>query len=457
MLITILAGVFVLSVVILVHEIGHFAVAKLMGIYVKTFSIGFGRKVLKKRIGETNYAISALPFGGYVQFAGDTSEPDGKREKKKPDPDEIPDSAIDPSRHFRNKRGLVKSAVVLAGPAMNYIMAVLIYIFVYYAQGMQVVPTTTIGEVHAGSPADSVGLMKGDEIVSVDGVGVSNWDEVITEMIADQDSIKVLRLLRSGNEMDIPFKSRIERNTIVLGFFPHIPARVGMVKRDSPAYHAGMERSAVIEAINDTLVDSYFDIERIIHDSPEVPLRIAWRLESDAHVDTLVPEAKKVLKEGSKTETEIVGQIGIGPYYENVPVGFFHAVHMGFLSAHGMIREILGFLKMLFTGKAGIDSLGGPILITQMAGDMARWGINYLLYFLAFFNINLFIFNLLPILPFDGGHLFFFGIEGITRRSVKDRIREVLTQAGFILLILLMIFVVVLDISRCSGITPGVL
>lgn len=457
MLITVLAGAFVLSVVILVHEIGHFAVAKWLNVYVKTFSIGFGRKILKKRIGETQYAISLLPFGGYVQFAGESAESDEKDDKKKRDPDVIPDSEIDPSLHFRNKRGLVKSAVVLAGPFMNYVAAILIYVFVYYAQGMQVIPTTTIGEIVPGSPADSVGLRAGDTISAINGHNVSDWSGLIDEILVERDSVKVLTVMRGEDELSIDFKSKVEDNLIVLGFYPYMPAEVGRVKRDSPAAHAGMERGAIVESINDTIINSYHDIERIIHASPETPLFFTWRMNGVTRQDTIIPESKKVLQEGSKTETRIVGQIGVGPYYESRPVSFFHSVHMGFLAANGMIGEILGFMKMLFTGKAGIDSLGGPILITQMAGDMARWGFNYLLYFLAFFNINLFIFNLLPILPFDGGHLFFFGVEGITRRKTKDRLREVLTQAGFILLILLMVFVVVMDISRCSGITPGVL
>ena len=119
-----------------------------------------------------------------------------------------------------------------------------------------------------------------------------------------------------------------------------------------------------------------------------------------------------------------------------------------------MIKEITSFLALLLTGRAGVDALGGPILITQMAGDMARWGFNYLMYFLAFFSVNLCIFNLLPILPFDGGHLALFLYEGVTRRRVNKRLRELLAQAGFVLLILLMVFVVVIDLARCTGSSP---
>ncbi|MCK5406926.1 MAG: RIP metalloprotease, partial [Candidatus Krumholzibacteria bacterium] len=204
------------------------------------------------------------------------------------------------------------------------------------------------------------------------------------------------------------------------------------------------------------LITSYYDIERIIHANPETPLYIEWTQDGVEHADTLTPEAKKVLKEGSKTEFKIVGQIGIGPFYQTRRMPLHTATVMAVRSSSNMVYEIISFLKLLFTGKAGIDAVGGPILITQMAGDMARWGFNYLLYFLAFFSINLCIFNLLPILPFDGGHLTLFVFEVIARRRVNRRLREILAQAGFVLLILLMIFVVLVDVSRCTGSSPGV-
>lgn len=189
--------------------------------------------------------------------------------------------------------------------------------------------------------------------------------------------------------------------------------------------------------------------------TPRFRFFITWAQDNVQHADTIVPEAKKVLKEGTDTEFEIVGQIGVGPTYNRHRVPIHRAVVMGFTSSNTLVVKILGFLKLLVTGKAGIDAVGGPILITQMAGDMARWGFNYLIYFLAFFSINLCIFNLLPMLPFDGGHLTLFFYEGVTRRRVNRRLREILTQAGFVLLILLMAFVVLVDLSRCTGSSPG--
>ncbi|UCG50636.1 MAG: RIP metalloprotease RseP [Candidatus Latescibacterota bacterium] len=460
MLITILAGVFILSIVIIVHEFGHFIVAKKLGIFVKVFSVGFGRKLIKKRIGETVYAISALPFGGYVKFAGESETDieqggDKAEEPKEQKTDEIPDSEIDPDRYFINKRPLIRSAVVFAGPFFNYVLAVLIYVAMFAIQGLRLLPeTATIGQVTAGSPADSVGLMVGDEILEIAGTEVASWGDIVDVISVEKDNVIPFHIKRGVERLDIDFKCRIEDNRIEIGFLPHIASLIGQVKRDGPAYEVGIRPGATIDAINDTLVSSFYDIERIIHANPNVPLEIRWSQNEVEHVDSVTPVPKKVLKEGSRTEFEIVGQIGVGPHYETERVPLHRAAVMGFESSNRMIKEIVLFLRLLLTGRAGVDALGGPILITQMAGDMARWGFNYLIYFLAFFSINLCIFNLLPILPFDGGHLTLFFYEGVARRRVNRRLRELLTQAGFVLLILLMVFVVVIDLSRCTGSSP---
>jgi len=456
MLITILAGVFILSIVIVVHEFGHFIVAKKLGIFVKVFSIGFGRKLIKKRFGETVYAISALPFGGYVKFAGETESGEEKEAPRGRDADEIADADIDPHRYFINKHPAVRSAVVFAGPFANYVLAVLIYVAMYVGQGLRVPPqTTTIGDIDAGSPADSVGLLTKDAILDVGGKRVTNWDEIIDAVWDRREDVMPLEILRGHDTLTVDFKCRIEDNRVNIGFYPYISSLIGQVKRDGPAYRVGMRPGAVVQAINGAPTESFYDIERIVHASPKVPLVVRWSQAGVEHEDSITPVPKRVLKEGSKTEFEIVGQVGVGPAYRNERVPLPRAIVMGFESSTRMITEILSFLKLLVTGRTGLDAVGGPILITQMAGDMARWGFNYLIYFLAFFSINLCIFNLLPILPFDGGHLTLFIYEGVARRRVNRRLRDVLTQAGFVLLVALMIFVVVIDLTRCAGSSPA--
>lgn len=461
MLTTIIAGVFVLGAVILVHEFGHFIVAKWSGVFVKTFSIGFGKKILRKRKGETEYALSILPLGGYVKFAGETEyydegeipEPPSEEERKPTD--EIPDSEIPRERYFTTKPRSIRAAVLFAGPFMNYLLAVFLYIGVLFVQGSSVYPTTEIGDVVAGSPADSVGLKVGDSIVAINGVETHDWGDIIDAIVEDLEATKVFRVDRAGSILEIPYRVQVEDDGVRLGFDALVPPIIGRVQRGKPAYMAGIREGAVIEAINDTTIATFDDLRRIVNANPEVPLYFEWRYNQEAYADSVTPVALKALKPGSVNEFTVIGVIGLSPDYIKKRESLTASVVGGFRSANGMIARIISYLGMLFTGRIGVDTLGGPILITQMAGDVARWGFDYLLVFLAFFSINLCIFNLLPLLPFDGGHLVLLLYEAVAKRRVNRRLRDIFAQAGFVLIILLMVFVILLDLNRCSGSSPG--
>jgi len=460
MLITIVAGIFVLGVVVLVHEFGHFIVAKWSGVFVKTFSIGFGKKLIKRRKGETEYTISVLPFGGYVKFAGESEyydevDREALDEEQRSDSDEIPDSEIPRERYFTSKPPAVRAAVLFAGPFMNYVLAVVLYIGVLWVLGDQVYPTTTIGEVVAGSAADSVGITAGDRIVTIDGIEVANWGEVLTSLRKDEGGVRRIVLERDGLDVEVACAAREEDGNYLYGVAPHVPPRIGRVKRDNPAYRAGIREGALIESINDTTVTTWDGMARIIFANPEVPLYVMWTQDGVAHADTIVPKAVKRNKPGTIDEFVVVGSVQMSPIMVRSRSSLPESVVEGFRSVNGTIVAIVGYLKLLVTRQVGVDTLGGPILITQMAGETAKWGIDQMLLFLAFLSINLCIFNLIPLLPFDGGHLALLAYEAVVRRPVNRRLRDIFAQAGFIVIILLMIFVIMLDINRCSGSSPG--
>ena len=456
MFITILAGAFILSVVIIVHEWGHYIVAKKSGIFVKTFSIGFGRKLIKKKWGETVYTVSMLPFGGYVKFAGEGEEEASTTEAPQGDlSDEIPDSEIPPDRYFRNKSPLIRSAVVFAGPFMNYVLAVVLYIGMLAIVGQEVTPSTTVGAVTEGSLAEQSGIVPGDRIVEVNGEATTNEGKLVEALQKYAGTEKSLKIERAGETVEVTVAGGAAEGE-PLGIELDLPARIGRVKRDSPAHRAGMRSGTVIERINDTDIASYGQVVDLIHASPETPLFIAWSLDGVQHADSITPEGKKVPTDDTLSEFEVVGQIGIARYHEYHRYPIHQAASLGFSYANDMIVTIVSFLKRLITREVPAkESLGGPILITKMAGDMARWSFNHLIYFLAFFSINLGIFNLLPLLPFDGGHLALFAYEGVARRPVNRRLKDIMTQAGFVLLIALMVLVVLLDLSRFTGSSPG--
>jgi regulator of sigma E protease len=458
---TLIAGLFVLGVVILVHEFGHFIVAKMFGVYVKTFSIGFGKKILRHRKGETEYAISILPLGGYVKFAGEMEyyeevehPQEGEKEERKPG-DEIPDSEIPRERYFTTQPRPIRAAVLFAGPFMNYVLAVVLYIGVTWVQGISLHPTTTIGEVLAGSAADSSGLVAGDRIVRVDGADVSYWEDVLIALRDGEGAERRFAVERNGAPLEIECAGRLENGVYRYGIGPLITAKIGRVKRGEPAHRAGIREGALIESINDTTIATWYDMQRIVRANPDNALYVRWTQDGVARADSIVPRAKKELKAGSMKEYEVVGVVGLSQYVEQRRESLPAAMRSGFGEANAMIARIVTFLGKYFTREVGVDTLGGPILITQMAGDVARWGFDYLLVLLAFLSINLCIFNLIPLLPFDGGLLALLAWESVSRRPVNRRVREILAQAGFVLIILLMAFVLLLDLNRCSGSSPG--
>jgi regulator of sigma E protease len=449
MALTLAAFLFVLGVVVFVHEFGHFFVAKLNRIYVMTFSFGFGPKLLRKKVGETEYAISALPFGGYVKFAGEMSETED--EKKAAAVGTAAASAepeVPPDRMYRNKPPLARMSVVLAGPAMNFILALVVYIVSLYVEGIYVNPSTAIQEIEKDSPAMQAGLKTGDTILSIDGERLRYWGQIEKLLVDRKGKASRYAILRGGDTLSIDIEPRYDRENDAwrIGIVSYLPARIGDVKKDSPAARAGLRSGATILSINDTTVTKYSELEDRILPRPGRPMKFVWEYEGNVHTSVITPAAGEAAAEGDRLDVVKVGQIGISPYYEKVRISAREAVVYGTRAFANLFESIIDFLGKLFSGKATIRAIGGPLRVGVMAGDMIRWGFNYLIYFLAFFSLNLAIFNLLPILPFDGGHFVLGLVELVTRRKLGKRVQMVLTQAGFVILIALMAFILSVDI-----------
>ncbi|RKZ05622.1 RIP metalloprotease RseP [bacterium] len=442
MILTLAAFFFVLSIVVFVHEFGHFFVAKLNRVYVVTFSFGFGPKILKKKIGETEYALSAIPFGGYVKFAGETEGEEAEEEEDV----ELIDVPRD--RLYKEKAPLQKMSIVLAGPFMNFVLAILVYIVTVWVQGVFVSPNSPISEVVKKSPAYVAGLNKGDLILSINGKKVVYWDDIY-EIVNNAKGHRLsLTFLRGTDTLTTRLKPEFDSETGAwkIGVVYKLPSRVGNVKKDSPAYKAGIRPGAVVTAVNDTSITYYDELEKMVHPRPGIPLKFTWVYQGKTHSATIVPSAVDAASGGDRLEVVKVGQIGVGPFYERKKVSFIQSVKLGTNAFNNLFVSIMQFLGKLFTGKASIKALGGPIRVGQMAGDMARWGFSYLVYFLAFFSLNLAIFNLFPILPFDGGHFVIYLGELVTSKKLNIKTQQVMMQIGYIILILLMVFVFSMDL-----------
>jgi regulator of sigma E protease len=472
---TLLAAVIVLGPVIVFHEFGHFIVAKLAGIYVKTFSVGFGPKLLRWRMGETEYCLSALPFGGYVRMAGDAVEelgaepsdeapseavdtpaPEGTQadkrvgEKALYPTDGIPDADIPPHRYLRNKPIATRLAVVTAGPVANLVLAVIVLTFGLHHDGMPVLPTTTLDTIAGDSPEAAAGLHTGDVIEAIDGTRVTNSLEVVRRIAALDDKPFSMMVRRAGTDTTVQMPAvRHDGGEIAFPALRFRPdSRIGTVKKSGPADRAGLRAGDRIVEIDGQNVQFYDQLADRINPSIGDSLHLVWERDGVRMSGTVVPEPAEVPVPGSPTELQTVGRIQIEPFSLVIPIGWGRAFEESVAISWNLTRETLRFLGQLVRGKGSRDAIGGPIRIAQVAGSELRWGLSRLFMFMAFFSVNLFLLNMLPIPVLDGGHVAFLLIEAVRGEALSVRVQETALKVGVSALIALMGYVVVMDLWR---------
>lgn len=455
---TFIAFVLTLGIVIIIHELGHFAVCKWTGIYVKTFSIGFGPKILRRRYGETEYALSVVPFGGYVKMAGegvmeeiqDTGTGEERHYPLGTEQGDLEaaegDRGIPVSRHFRSRPPWQRLAVVVAGPLANLVLAFLIYALILLFQGVMEIPVTRIGGIDPDGPAAAAGLEVGDRVLSVDGREVDVWDEVSLGLArpsaeAGEPVAVPLTVDRGGRILDLELAPRIRDGRWHLGLEPW-DTEVGLVQDGGPADRMGLRRGDVITAVDGEPVTSFTAIARTINRSAEREISITWERDGETITRTVVPEAAEVLPDST------IGRIFFDRAYASSRVGLPQALAMGANRTWLTITATVEVLSSFVRGRLGLDAVGGPIRIGQVAGEMLRWSFSHLMLFIAFFSVNLFLLNLLPIPVLDGGHVIFLLIEIVTRRRVHERIQAIAMQVGLIVLMLFMTFVIVVDVLK---------
>ena len=347
----IFAFIIVLGVLIFFHEFGHFLIARLFGVGVEKFSLGFGPRLIGKKIGITDYRLSAIPLGGYVKMVGE--EPDAEI-----DPADLPLS-------FTHKHVVKRMLIVAAGPVFNILLAILIFFGIFWTSG-KFIMKSSVGSVRAGSPAEAAGLMKGDLITVINGTGINSWDEMAEIINASEGNSLTLAVRRQESTLD----------------FSIAPEKV-------PTQNIFGE-----------------DIQRFV-----------------------------------------IGITASGDTYSK-DLNLLEAVGESLIQSYRVMELMVVIISKLIKGDISTDTLGGPIMIAQMAGDSAKAGVGSLIFFIALISINLAVINLLPIPVLDGGHLLFFLIEAVKGSPVSIKVREVAQQVGLFILILLMILVFYNDISR---------
>lgn len=431
-----------LSLLVLVHEWGHYFVARRAGVRVLRFSIGFGPEVFGVTRGDTRYSISAIPFGGYVKFAGDNPEEDRA-------------GAAD---EFLSQPVGIRSAIVLAGPVMNYVLAVLLYASVFYFEGVRVYGPPRIGAVADGSVAEGIGVRPDDLILSVNDVPVADWLELDRELasVSAGQSFE-LEVDRGGETLRLAGTASEEAGSdgSFFGVYYLVEPAIGGVQRRSPAWEAGLRRGDRIVSVDGIGIDRWSRLQELISERPDREVEIVWERDGEELRGVVTPAGETVrMAEG---EEKTVGRIGILQGTEREKVGAVASLVGGWNETWNLTRSVLRFLPkvpvLLVKGLRGEDEggLGGPVRMAQLFGEAARWGLLVFISWLAFISTQLAIFNLLPIPVLDGGHLALYTAEVITRRPPSARLRIVLQQIGFAILILLMLTVTVVDVGRFFG------
>ena len=423
-----------IGVLVLVHELGHFLAAKLFGMRVDRFSIGFPPRAFGRRIGDTDYCVSWIPIGGYVKIAGmidESFDTDFLNEDPKP-------------WEFRAKPIWQRMIVICAGVAMNILLAVVIFWGIIYYQGKTVRPVTEVGYVDSESPAAKAGFRPGDIISSVNGKAVRHWEDVENLVYTEALTGNLAVNIRRGNEpmtitMTQSLASAILEDRFGL-YPPGMVAFIAGVESGKPAEKAGLQPGDVIVSVNREAV-SYQSLQETVKRCSGKEVVIRWKRNEALQEARITPTADgKIGVSFSRLYTGPVEQIHYS-LLASLPEGISDAWNMSWMN--------LKSIYQIFVGRVSFSkSVAGPIMIAKMATRSAEVGIMSFLGFMALLSMNLAILNLFPFPVLDGGHAMFLVYEGIFRREIPAKVKIAIQQVGFVLLLVFMAFVLYNDIIR---------
>jgi regulator of sigma E protease len=436
--------ILVLGVLIFVHELGHFLMARRIGVRVLVFSLGFGPKLLKFRRGDTEYCISAIPLGGYVKMAGENPE----------------DSRTGASDEFLSKTKWQRFQVLVMGPMMNIALALIVTALVLFYNGADVTAyereAVVVGAIDADSPAARAGIQPGDQITEVGGVRVDNWIEFGLETVTKANRPVKLTLIRGGKTLEreiVPAPvGKYEEG--ITGVKPAIRPQIFEILPSQPAQEAGLRSGDVILAINGQ--------------KPEV----TWtgensRVPGNNVTDTIrssegKPLTFRVLRNGQEQEIVVTPREGnteagrkmvigarISPYEVTLVMpSFLGAFKMSAERNWQATKMIMRTLGGLFTRDTPVKQLMGPVAIAGLSGEAAQAGWIQLFSLISMISLNLGLLNLMPVPVLDGGHITILALEGLSRRDFSMKVKEKMLLAGFVLLLMLMVTVIYNDLTR---------
>jgi len=442
--------VVVIGILILVHELGHFFVARWTGVGVERFSIGFGPVLLRWRGKETEYVLSAIPMGGYVKMVGEENPLEGGG-----------GPVYDSTKAFALKPLWARFLIVFAGPAMNLVLAAAIFAVVLATLGRAVWPAA-VGKVADGGPAAIAGLRTGDTIVAVNGRPVVYWEDFDRALDRSAGRPLELRVRRNDAESTVTVTPRRRsvpdpvfrepRETWDIGAGPQLLPMITSVGPRSPAEKGGLKPGDVVLAVAGQALYTHEDLLEAIRTRPGQSFTLTVERDGKQLTLTVTPEP---VKERLPTGDEVtVGKIQAGLAPKAVrfePYGPLTAVWQGTVKTWDMTVLTAKGLWKLVSRQIDLSNIGGPIQIATETTRQANDGLVSVAVFVALISVNLGVLNLLPIPMLDGGHLLFFVIEAVLGRPLSLRKREVAQQVGFVLLMVIMFFALYNDLTRLNA------
>jgi len=443
-----------IGILVFIHELGHFAAAKLSGMRADVFAIGFGKRLFgwNKKTGfsfgelpkdfdgegNTDYRLSMLPLGGYVKIAGMIDETvsttgEGLNQfTKEPEPYE-----------FRARPLWAKIFVITAGVLMNLLLAWAIFWGANFFHGKPVTQTTTIGVVADGSAAAKAGFLTKDKILSINGKQLTNWEdlraEIFVHTLGEDINVKVLR---DGTEKNLSIKRKLipEDETQAEFIIPdNTRPAIGEVIPKYPAEKAGLKANDIMLSIDGTELYSSAQTTRLIKSNSGNEIKLLIQRDDQKMLFAVTPGADSII--GISMGTVFMGKSTMKTY------GFFASIYMGWKDIEKVTDLTFTMFGKVFSGNIEFKkAFGGPIKIAQMATTQADRGLASFLYFLALLSLSLAILNIMPFPVLDGGHLVMIIIESIMKKEIPIKIKLAIQNTGLVLLLLLMAFIFYNDI-----------
>ncbi len=444
---TILAFIVAILILVSLHEFGHYIVARLFGVKVVRFSVGFGKPFYKKKRGDTEWCLAPIPLGGYVKMV-DTREGNV--------------AEADLPYAFDKQHPAKRIAIVAAGPLTNLALAVLLYGLSFSFGVTEIRPF--VGTVEPSSIAARAGFEPGDKIVAVNRVPVADWGEAQTEMVLNLDAGKVdVAVQTEGGQnavrvIDVagtPAADNVAKQNGNIGLWPFkLLNQIGLVVEGSPAARAGLEKGDKLLSADGRPIDSWAEWAALFRQSPGQKLAIAYERNGQTGHTDLRPDSEE-LRDGS-----LIGKVGIAAerdtawseqishrYTPSVPQAFA----MGWDKMVNYSALTVKFFGRLITGQASMSHISGPITIADVAGRSAAMGLQSYLEFLALISVSLGVLNLLPIPVLDGGHLVYYTAEWIRGKPLSERIQAIGLRLGLAAMLMLMLVAFFNDITRLFG------